>query len=533
MLRRRYKICAPERPKTIRTLTMPSLHDDSWEGRLTAADLENYLAPNASIIDSPGGHKVITPLAAACWRGHLAIVKLLLNNPIRRADVNALSSHDRTALFCATKFSPSKNRAAIVRALLEAGADVNATSEYDAHNTPLMNAIVELRDKKVIHELVDHGASLNLRNAQHKTAEMLAEEVGLGRELRPRSEIISTLSAIVDFLISLVMHIFGFINQFINGSVKKLFGMSGSQDQEIMQDFAERNSRERKDGHDDVNPGVIPQTAEEFQASLDTYVTKSGLERFFAPGDPFLHNLAEKAAALRDDPSSNLGSPENISRLTCLSLYQPVIYCDDSGSMDKHDRYEHQRELVSRIARIATKIVPDDMGVELRFINAPNPAPNLSAAHIDAAVRMVRPSGGTKIGTVLKDKILQPLVYDILSDPQQKLHRPLLVCTITDGCPSAEAADLFQQTIYQCKRSLVDAGYEPNAVMFCISQIGNDESASAFLEKLRGDQAIQDVLYCTTDKLDDAFKELKENERGLEEWLLKLLTRPIMERDLD
>ncbi|THH06243.1 hypothetical protein EW146_g9672 [Bondarzewia mesenterica] len=67
--------------------------------------------------------------------------------------------------------------------------------------------------------------------------------------------------------------------------------------------------------------------------------------------------------------------------------------------------------------------------------------------------------------------------------------------------------------------------------MFSISQIGDDAKGTAFLDGLRGDQEVEDVLHCTTDRLDSKYQELRMNERRIEEWLLKLLTKPIMERD--
>ena len=136
---------------------MANLHDDSWRGTLTEDRLKRYLVN--SKIDSLGGPKNITPLAAACWQGHLAVVTLLLDNPHQLADPNAPSPPGRTPLFYATKFSPKTDRAAIVHALLKAGASPNAGSDVDGGNTPLMNAIAEVKDRDVVRELLDRGAS--------------------------------------------------------------------------------------------------------------------------------------------------------------------------------------------------------------------------------------------------------------------------------------------------------------------------------------------------------------------------------------
>lgn len=280
-----------------------------------------------------------------------------------------------------------------------------------------------------------------------------------------------------------------------------------------------------------------PETVDDFKKNIGNFVGKSGLDKFFKKDDPFLQKLAEKACALRTDKSTDLGNHEHIKRLTRLSLYQPVIYCDDSGSMARdntgavvdNNRYKDQRELVARIARIATKIVPDDLGVHLRFINSPSQY-KVTADEIDDAMKAVKPKGVTEIGTNLVKKILEPFVYDIIADPNRDFERPILVCAITDGSPYPESEDTFKKAVMECRERLVDGKYEPTSVLFGISQIGNDKTAAGFLKGLAEEKDIQDVLYCTTDQLDSKFEEMKQNERGLEVWLLEMLTKPIMKR---
>ncbi|KAF8517818.1 hypothetical protein JB92DRAFT_2904697 [Gautieria morchelliformis] len=522
---------------------MSSIYDDAWKGNLDADSLKKYVASHRDILNKPGGRESLTPLAAACWRGHLDLVRLLLDN---RADPNAVSSHNRTPLFYTTSRCP-RERPAIVRALLDAGAKVDTSFPEDDDYTPLMCALVEFRDKEVVHELVDRGASCTVKNRNGETAEMLAKQLGMEQELRSRAERESSRIEIIDIITTLVLFVLSWVNTRITkGVVTQLYNVSGDQYDNIAKDIApkalsvhdfmskflemkaKQNSGTPAPSQNSVKPPPVPLTPQEFQDDLDTYVTDSGLEKFFEPGDKFLQHLAEKASGLRAQGSS-LGTQKNIQRLTRLSLYQPVIYCDDSGSMDTGNRYRSQRELVERIASIATKIVPDNLGVELRFINS-NSSSNLSAAQITAAINSVKPSGGTQIGTNLRKKILAPLVYDVLAKGQ-KLRRPLLVCTITDGCPSSEPQDCFREAIVECKNLLVGAEYEPTAVMFTVSQIGDVEEAKAFLDGLRDDAEIEEVLHCTTDRLDSKYQELKENNERFEEWLLKLLTMPIMGRD--
>ena len=65
--------------------------------------------------------------------------------------------------------------------------------------------------------------------------------------------------------------------------------------------------------------------------------------------------------------------------------------------MTREDRYEYQIQLVRRIARFMTKIVPDDMGdVDLRFIN--NDAQLfMTAGEIQRIMRAIKTSRGTEI----------------------------------------------------------------------------------------------------------------------------------------
>jgi Ankyrin repeats (3 copies)/Ankyrin repeat len=211
---------------------MGNIHDDASDGTLTADLLQSYLLFDPSTIDTPGGRGSLTPLAAACRGGHLNVVRVLLDHKPNGAKPNALSINNRTPLFYATSHSPPKDRSAIVRALLDAGADVDFRFSYDGGNTPLMNAITEVRDKDVVHELVDHGASLTATNDQGETAETLAKRFGIEQELLPKDKRHSTLGAIIDLIVAIVMLVIAYTNNgqikdAVNGAVKKLYDITG------------------------------------------------------------------------------------------------------------------------------------------------------------------------------------------------------------------------------------------------------------------------------------------------------------------
>ena len=268
---------------------------------------------------------------------------------------------------------------------------------------------------------------------------------------------------------------------------------------------------------------------------LNDEVRQRNLEKFFSPNDPFLVNVAENANSLRNDPTTNLGKLENIKRLTRLSLYHPVIYCDDSTSMTQENRYEYQIQLVTRIASLMTKIVPDDMAdVDIRFINN-NLRLSMTAGEIQRVMRGIKTSRGTEIGASLRKKILKPLVYDIIDEAKTStsplpFERPLFVFILTDGHPAPEGQNVLRDEIITCKEKLEAKGYDSTSVIFCINQIGTSRSAKQFIDLLRNEKEIEEVLYCTVGRLNDKYEELKEDERALELWLLDLLTKAIMHR---
>lgn len=215
-----------------------NIWDDSSKNTLTLERLTDYLKKDplcinrSSGISRTPGTADLTPLAGACRRGHIKVVNLLLENG---ADANAPCPGKRTALFYATCKCPGRNRLAIVKALLKAGASYNEVYPEDGNTTPLMNAIEEVQDKEVVHALVDAGAFTDKpENVHRKTPAMLAKDRNMEGDLRPEKERNSTVVSghIVDVLVSVVMLIIDYTNSsFIKGVTKglvfKLYGITG------------------------------------------------------------------------------------------------------------------------------------------------------------------------------------------------------------------------------------------------------------------------------------------------------------------
>lgn len=264
------------------------------------------------------------------------------------------------------------------------------------------------------------------------------------------------------------------------------------------------------------------------QEALSQYVASSDLAENFADTPTFLETVVDRATNLPlDDRQPFPITQENLERITRLSMYQPIIFCDDSGSM-AGDRWSLQRNLVDRISKVVTQVVPDGYGVWLRFINSSKSGNSLSHGGVLQMYNSVTPSNGTPLGTTLRKKILAPLVYSaIRSRPNHKLERPLLICIITDGNPTDHSDSAFEDAIIECRRFLVREGSRPTQVRFCVNQVGDSSAAGTFLDRLRRNREIQDVVHCTAGILDSRFAELQNNEQSLNAWLLETLADSI------
>jgi hypothetical protein len=74
--------------------------------------------------------------------------------------------------------------------------------------------------------------------------------------------------------------------------------------------------------------------------------------------------------------------------------------------------------------------------------------------------------------------------------------------------PSEEEGRILRDTILDCKTQ----GYGDGQVVFLISQIGDDLGAEEFLKNLKEPVEMQDMVYCSGDKLDDLKERAKNND---------------------
>jgi hypothetical protein len=138
------------------------------------------------------------------------------------------------------------------------------------------------------------------------------------------------------------------------------------------------------------------------------------------------------------------------------------------------NRWTAQNELINRIACVSTRILPEGEGIYLRYINKDIPETySLQLDEIPNIIKSFQPSGYTAIGTNLRTKILEPLVYHKLPNG---LTRPLLVTVITDGAPTHESRSAFAEAIAECGNMLVKNGlpreskcHDPHSVLHAIA----------------------------------------------------------------
>lgn len=138
-----------------------------------------------------------------------------------------------------------------------------------------------------------------------------------------------------------------------------------------------------------------------------------------------------------------------------------LLYIDDSGSMRQGTRVADQIKFVQRAARISTLLLPEGYGTGLQFINDERQIdPKLNAERVEEIINASKPGGRTRIGTQLEQKILQPLVYDVINKGA-RLERPILIFCITDGCASGEPRTSFRDAIINCFKFLEEHNHPP------------------------------------------------------------------------
>ncbi|KAI1439620.1 ankyrin [Annulohypoxylon stygium] len=496
------------------------IHEDVRRGTALGDTLNRYISSNPNILKEQDPVEGLTPLAAAVIAGHAEQVEEILN---KGAQADAPSRNGETPLLLAA-WKTKHNRPRIIQLLLEKTppGSVDTTCVNANHNTPLMFA-VKKGDLESIRLLRNAGASIELENDNDNNAEEMATDKG-GRvplALHPEKErwaLERFTSTVLSFLLSII----SWVNLHVGGVVRRIFGLNPNPSKEIDEEI---NFLEEPSG-------------EELVGGVDKFVDDNPiLKRFFKGKENYIKEFTQKAVDLGKDKSTPLGCEAILPKTINVSLHQQVLYCDDSSSMRKDGRWQSQKCLVERITKITTRILPECEGVMLRFIN--QDVDHTSSLNLEGigevfeTMSWQREKSHTKIGTHLKSKILEPLVYSKLDPASGGLSRPLLISVITDGMPTKEPQSEFVNAILECGNKLEEAGYPRHSVKFMVGQVGTGRDAARFLDGLRNNTEISEVVHCTSDQLDAKFEELRENEWGLDQWLIETLFSPIKDAKIE
>ncbi|KAB2571681.1 Ankyrin-3 [Lasiodiplodia theobromae] len=430
------------------------IYEDARDGTLDASALNEYVRKDPNLLNNPDPEEGLTPLAVASIKGHVEVVDLLLKK-CARADVT--SQIGETTLLLATR-NRIMNRSRIVQLLLQKTPPcfIDATCPDAKNNTPLMFAIKH-RDLDSIRLLRSAGACLTLRNNDDFNAKDLAKQTGdnaIERALYPDNEH-SDLFKLARLVLDLLVFIITWVNQ-VTGAICRMYNLDPEMNQVIKQ-------------------LVISPTCEPNRCPNQANATSPC-------------NLSDDDISVDDDSSPEDDVQElrsNVDRIvkdTALGTF-----------FEGEEEYMEQKDLVERITKITTRILPKGEGVVLRFINQDvGDSSNLTAVEIGKKLAEMSPvtnSGHSEIGTNLRSKILKPLVYDKLKE--RSLKRPLLISVITDGRPNNEDTSTLANVILECGKNLEADGYRREH------------------------------------RLDEKFAKFHDNKRDIDQWLIETLSKPI------
>ncbi|KAI1118297.1 hypothetical protein F5Y14DRAFT_258861 [Nemania sp. NC0429] len=255
----------------------------------------------------------------------------------------------------------------------------------------------------------------------------------------------------------------------------------------------------------------LPTTATEYKSYIFNFTSKS-LSGF----DFNYEELAAKASGLADRVDAEFEIDAALApKIVKLNMFDFMILCDNSGSMrSKKKTLENTLKRLAKIASVLTRT-----GVSIRFLNHTRDNTgefdHLSTEDIDKKFKEIQFEHGSRLGTVVKNKLIGPILEKAQS---RKLKRPVIVMIITDGevsnsalhlaytpvnhgQPHGEPPGTLKDALRLCKESKAIQHYGQAAVVFIVARIGESRSAKKFLDDLEKDETIRGMVHCSADSL--------------------------------
>ena len=89
--------------------------------------------------------------------------------------------------------------------------------------------------------------------------------------------------------------------------------------------------------------------------------------------------------------------------------------------------------------------------------------------------------------------------------------------------PTMEDPNTLRDTILKCKKSPAIKDYGDTAVVFLISQVGDNAIATTFLRELQNNASLEGMVYSSTERLDElrAKFEAQNDDRQYTAWVSK------------
>ncbi|KAJ5603396.1 hypothetical protein N7537_006352 [Penicillium hordei] len=248
-------------------------------------------------------------------------------------------------------------------------------------------------------------------------------------------------------------------------------------------------------------PPATQQQVAAYRSLLISTIQEKNLQSFYPPErlDRLVQTLAAEAPGKLNKLIHEWAVPMEVATdVMKLALFDVILYVDDSGSIEFEEkglRKDQLRQILGIVATAASTF--DQDGISVRFMNSSEVGDGIrNAEDVNRLVSRVRFSGLTPLGTNLKSKVIDPLL--VQPARANRLEKPVLVITITDGQPAGEPHGAVGDVIRYAVEETSRTRYGPGSVSFQFSQVGTDQRARDFLGSLDEDPHIGHLIDCTS-----------------------------------